>query len=223
MMESDARAAATALSLLDASAVHHFDWQTSVRVWECRRDPGRGQEKKKTEGNFNISSASVKKEKRLLAVLVIYTLMVWGREGVSERQQDGHSKLLEDSIISPLCILCLRQAEAITGRHVWLRTQLGSGAPLRLAVIKTITPIFSFIWPLAERCSGFVPSLRDSNVNEGGSLCRFARSQILFHFLHATAEALCLFVLQSHFYFAFFFFTLQSGSFWQNQQNLSFF
>lgn len=41
-------------------------------------------EKNKTEGNFNISSASVKKEKRLLAVLVIYTLMVWGREGVSE-------------------------------------------------------------------------------------------------------------------------------------------
>lgn len=164
-------------------------------------------EKKKPEGNFNISSASVKKEKRLLAVLVIYTLMVWGHEGVSGRQQDGHSKLLEDSIISPLCILCLRQAEAITGRHVWLRTQLGSRTPLRLAVIKTITPIFRVIWPLAERGSGFVPSLRDSNVNEGGSLCRFARNQILFHFLHATAEALCLFVFAAvTFLFCFFFF-----------------
>lgn len=126
--------------------------------------------------------------------------MVWGHEGVSERQQDGHSTLLGDSIISPLCILCLRRAEAITGRHVWLRTQLGSRTPLRLAVIKTITAIFIFIWPFAERGSGFVPSLRDSNVNEGGSLCRFARNQILLQFLHAAGEDLCLFLLPTCFF-----------------------
>lgn len=137
MMESDAR-------LSNARRRRSASWTYPLsitligrQVSECGNVAGIQEEgrKKKPEGNFNISSASVKKEKRLLAVLVIYTLMVWGHEGVSGRQQDGHSKLLEDSIISPLCILCLRQAEAITGRHVWLRTQLGSRTPLRLAVI----------------------------------------------------------------------------------------
>lgn len=82
--------------------------------------------------------------------------------------------------------------------HHRLRTQLGSRTLLRLVAIKTIMLIFIFIWPFAERgtrneAPGFVLSLRDSNVNEGGSPCRFARSQILFHFLSATAESLfCL-------------------------------
>lgn len=37
--------------VLPVLAVRHFDWQTSVRVGECRGEPGREQ-----RGNLNISS-----------------------------------------------------------------------------------------------------------------------------------------------------------------------